>query len=63
MEIRPAKQEDVKEILSILYAASMTLLEKGINQWPFPWDEETLVEQLVFLHVGTVGGKVIVTFG
>ncbi|UYZ23822.1 GNAT family N-acetyltransferase [Mesobacillus jeotgali] len=63
MEIRPAILEDVKEILTILNAASLALLDKGINQWPYPWDEDTLLEQLGFLHVGTVAGKVIATFG
>ncbi|WP_226675226.1 GNAT family N-acetyltransferase [Mesobacillus jeotgali] len=63
MEIRPAKQEDVKEIMSILNAASLALLDKGINQWTYPWDAQRLVKQLGFLHVGTVSGNVIATFG
>jgi GNAT superfamily N-acetyltransferase len=63
MDIRLASQEDVKEILSILNAASLALLEKGINQWPYPWDERLLVEQVGVLYVGTVAGNVIGTFG
>ncbi|MBT2636880.1 GNAT family N-acetyltransferase [Bacillus sp. ISL-39] len=63
MEIRPAKPEDVKEILSILNSVSLALLDKGINQWSYPWNEEKLVDQLGFLYVGTVGGNVIATFG
>jgi GNAT superfamily N-acetyltransferase len=63
MEIRLARQEDVEGILSILNAASLDLLEKGINQWEYPWDEKVLVKQLGFLYVGTVAGKVICTFG
>ncbi|MBT2642486.1 GNAT family N-acetyltransferase [Bacillus sp. ISL-41] len=63
MEIRPAKQEDVKEILSILNATSLALIEKGINQWSYPWHENTIVGQLGFFYIGTLAGKVIATFG
>jgi RimJ/RimL family protein N-acetyltransferase len=63
MEMRPAKQEDVKRILSILNAASLALLNIGVNQWSYPWDAQALEEQLGFLHVGTMAGDVIATFG
>ena len=63
MEIRPAKQEDVKEISSILNAVSLDLLERGINQWSYPWDDHALVEELGFLYVGLVDGNTIATFG
>ncbi|MFT9598340.1 GNAT family N-acetyltransferase [Mesobacillus sp.] len=58
-----AGQEDVKDILSVLNAVSLTLLEKGINQWEYPWDEKVLLKHVGFLYVGTVAGKVIATFG
>lgn len=63
MEIRLAKEEDVEDILSILNAASLALLNKRINQWTYPCDAQRLVKQLGFLHVGTVSGNVIATFG
>jgi GNAT superfamily N-acetyltransferase len=63
MEIRIAKQGDQKDILNVLNAAAMTLHEKGINQWEYPWDEKELVDQMEFLYVVTVDNQVIGTFG
>lgn len=63
MEIRSAREEDIKDILFILNAASLALIEKGINQWEYPWDEKMFVKQIGFLYVGTVAGKVISTLG
>jgi GNAT superfamily N-acetyltransferase len=63
MEIRLAKQGDLKAILNVLNAAALTLHEKGISQWEYPWDEKELVDQMEFLYVVTVDNQVIGIFG
>jgi GNAT superfamily N-acetyltransferase len=63
MEIRSAEIEDVSEILSVLNAASLSLHQKGVNQWNYPWNEKQLLEQVGFLYVASVDGKIIGTFG
>ncbi|NKE06612.1 GNAT family N-acetyltransferase [Mesobacillus selenatarsenatis] len=63
MEIRIAREDDIKDIVFILDAASLALLNKGVNQWDYPWDENHLMEQVGCLHVASVDEKIIGTFG
>ena len=63
MEIRLARKEEIKDIVFVLSAASLALLNKGVNQWDYPWDENQLMEQVGYLYVASIDGKIIGTFG
>ena len=46
MQIKLSKSEDLKLILFILNEVTMHLIEIGIRQWDYPWDEEKVADQI-----------------
>ena len=46
MQIRLSKSEDLKRMLYILNEVTLHLIEKGIRQWDYPWDEEKVADQI-----------------
>jgi GNAT superfamily N-acetyltransferase len=64
MQIRLADIEDLQEVLNILNETTLDLLQKGINQWDYPWDHTKIVNQIKnkSLYVLLVDEKIIGTF-
>lgn len=46
MKIRPSKTEDLKQIINLLNEVTLHLIEKGIRQWDYPWDEGQIAAQI-----------------
>lgn len=46
MEIRLSRVEDLKRIVYILNAVTLHLIQKGISQWDYPWEEDKIVNQI-----------------
>jgi RimJ/RimL family protein N-acetyltransferase len=51
VEIRPAREEDLQKILSLLNEVTIDLHQKGINQWEHPWEKKRLLSQLSNRHL------------
>jgi len=46
VEIRLANIDDLSNLLYILNEVTLNLLQKGIHQWEYPWDHNTIIIQL-----------------
>lgn len=46
MQIRLSKVEDLKQILYVLNSVTLHLIQKGIYQWNYPWDEDKILSQI-----------------
>lgn len=42
-----AKHQHLDDIIFLLNAATRDLLEKGIQQWEYPWDKDVLREEIL----------------
>jgi len=42
-----AKHNHLNDILFVLDSATRDLLEKGIQQWDYPWNKETIEEEIL----------------
>ena len=64
MQIRLSSVDDLKQILYILNTVTLHLIQKGINQWEYPWDEERIINQIKnnFFYVLLVNDEIIGVF-
>ncbi|MBL1226327.1 GNAT family N-acetyltransferase [Enterococcus sp. BWR-S5] len=49
--IRKAEIADIEDLLQLYNEATLKLINQGINQWSYPWDEETMADLLPQLVV------------
>lgn len=47
IEIKLAVMEEIHIVMKILNEVTQDLLEKDINQWEYPWNEETIKEEII----------------
>jgi len=64
IQICSANLENLHEVTAILNEVTLALLEKGINQWEYPWDDKKVRDQIQNNEAYTLadGRKVIGTF-
>lgn len=49
--IRKATATDVENLLQLYNEATIKLIDRGINQWVYPWEEETIIDLLPEIFV------------
>lgn len=64
MNMRRATMNDFAQIVTILNDVTLDLHKKGINQWAYPWESETIKEDVINNHsfVLEADGKIIGIF-
>lgn len=64
MKIRLSSVDDLKQVLYILNTVTLYLIEKGNNQWEYPWDEERIINQIKnnFFYVLLANDEIIGVF-
>ncbi|WLR42281.1 GNAT family N-acetyltransferase [Bacillus carboniphilus] len=60
--IRTAEKKECEDVLEVLNKATLDLLKKGINQWSYPWDQESIKQQLDDAFVMILGNTIVGTF-
>ena len=63
VEIRNATKNDIRIIADILNAATQKLLAKGVMQWEYPWDEETVASFINDFYIVLCDGAAVGCFG
>lgn len=62
MRIEQAVAGDLDQIIEVLDEATLTLLNKGIPQWKYPWYQETVRKELKYQYVVKEYGRIIAVF-